>query len=158
MERQRVIIGTDAYAYHRERVEREPGRIGVDVLERLRRGKSNSGADYAAARRARSEIRQSFDALFAAYDAIALPTTVATAPLREGEDALATAARLTALTSPFNLTGLPAISVPCARDAVGLPVGLQLVGRRWHEARLLRVARAYETARGPFPWPELARA
>ena len=42
-ELQRVVIGTDAYAYHRERVEREPERIGADVLERLRRGKSNSG-------------------------------------------------------------------------------------------------------------------
>lgn len=157
MERQRVVIGTEAYAYHRERVEREPERIGADVLERLRRGKANSGADYAAARRARSEIRTAFDALFASYDAVALPTTVITAPLREAEDVLATAARLTALTSPFNLTGLPAISLPCGRGSDGLPVGLQLVGRRWHEARLLRVARAYEAARGPFPWPEVAR-
>ena len=154
---QRVVLGTEAYAYHRERVENEPERFGADVLERLRRGKANSGHDYAAARRARSEIRTAFDALFGSLDALALPTTVVTAPLREGADAVATAARLTSLTSPFNLTGLPAISVPCGHGVYGLPVGLQLVGRRWGEARLLRIARAYEVARGDFPWPEPAR-
>ena len=151
---QLVVIGTEAYAYHRERVETAPDRIGADVLARLQRGRANSGADYASARRARSEIRMAFDGMLVSYDAIALPTTVATAPLRTGEDAVATAARLTQLTSPFNLTGLPAISVPCGL-ADGLPVGLQLVGRRWQEARLLRVARAYELARGEFPWPDV---
>jgi aspartyl-tRNA(Asn)/glutamyl-tRNA(Gln) amidotransferase subunit A len=83
-----------------------------------------------------------------------------TAPLRIGQDAVAAAATLTAYTSPFNLTGLPAISIPCGFDANGLPIGLQLVARPWAEARLLRVARAYERAtswherrpgRGPAP-------
>lgn len=154
MATQLAIIGTEAYAYHRERVEREPERIGKDVLARLERGRANTGAAYALARRARSEIRTAFDVLFASYDAVASPTTVVTAPGREGEDAVATAARLTSLTSPFNLTGLPAISVPCGIADDGLPVGVQLAGRRWHEARLVRVARAYESARGPYVWPE----
>lgn len=151
---QLTIIGTDAYAFHRERFDRAPERYGEDVRTRIARGRDTTGAAYAAARRARGEIRAAFDAVFAAYDAIALPTTVVAAPLREGQDAVATAARLTALTSPFNLTGLPAISIPCG-STEGLPVGLQLVGARWHEARLLRVARAYESARGPHGWPEL---
>lgn len=153
MATQLAIIGTEAYAYHRERVEREPERIGADVLARLERGRANTGATYALARRARSEIRMAFDALLSSYDALVSPTTVVTAPERAGEDAVATAARLTALTSPFNLTGLPAISVPCGLAADGLPVGLQLAGRRWQEARLLRVARTYESARGPYAWP-----
>lgn len=152
---QLTIIGTDAYAFHRERFDREPERYGEDVRTRIARGRDVTGAGYAAARRARSEIRAAFDAVFASYDAIALPTTVVTAPPREGQDAVATAARLTALTSPFNLTGLPAISIPCG-PSDGLPVGLQLVGARWREARLLRVARAYESARGPHIWPELS--
>ena len=150
---QLTIIGTDAYAFHRERFDQGPERYGEDVRTRIARGRETTGAAYAAARRARGEIRAAFDAVFAGYDAIALPTTVVTAPLREGQDAVATAARLTALTSPFNLTGLPAISVPCGTSD-GLPVGLQLVGARWREARLLRVARAYESARGPHVWPE----
>ena len=152
---QLTIIGTDAYAFHRERFDQGPERYGEDVRTRIARGRATTGADYAAARRARSELRTAFDSVLASYDAIALPTTVTTAPLREGEDAVATAARLTALTSPFNLTGLPAISIPCG-SSDGLPVGLQLVGARWHEARLLRVARAYESARGAHVWPELS--
>lgn len=151
---QLTIIGTDAYAYHRERFDAEPGRYGEDVRARIARGKATTGAAYASARRTRSEIRAAFDALLGSYDALALPVTVTTAPRREGTDAVATAARLTALTSPFNLTGLPAIAIPCGL-AGGLPVGLQLVGARWREARLLRVARAYESARGDHAWPAL---
>jgi aspartyl-tRNA(Asn)/glutamyl-tRNA(Gln) amidotransferase subunit A len=69
---------------------------------------------------------------------------VIAAPLAEAMDAVAEAARLTALTSPFNLTGLPAISLPCGFTAEGLPVGLQIVAAPWREATALRVARAYE--------------
>jgi aspartyl-tRNA(Asn)/glutamyl-tRNA(Gln) amidotransferase subunit A len=50
------------------------------------------------------------------------------------------------LTNPFNLLGFPAISVPCGFDGAGLPVGLQLVGRPWEEATVLRAAHAYEQA------------
>jgi aspartyl-tRNA(Asn)/glutamyl-tRNA(Gln) amidotransferase subunit A len=69
---------------------------------------------------------------------------VIAAPPAEAMDAVAEAARLTALTSPFNLTGLPAVSVPCGFTAAGLPVGLQIVAGPWREATALRVARAYE--------------
>jgi aspartyl-tRNA(Asn)/glutamyl-tRNA(Gln) amidotransferase subunit A len=65
-----------------------------------------------------------------------------------------TRALLTRFTNPFNALGFPALSVPCGFVA-GLPVGLQLVGPPFQEAMLLRVARAYERARGPFPLPTL---
>ena len=55
----------------------------------------------------------------------------------------------TAFTYPFNVTGQPAASVPCGRDRDGLPVGLQIVGRRGEDALVLRAARAFERA---FPW------
>ncbi len=150
---QLTILATDAYAFHRERFDSEPERYGEDVRARIARGRDTTGAEYAQARRVRSEVSAAFDQVLASYDAIVLPTTVVAAPRREGADAVATAARLTALTSPFNLTGLPAISVPCGL-ASALPVGLQLVGARWREARLLRVARAYESARGDLAWPD----
>ncbi|HET7853221.1 MAG TPA: amidase family protein, partial [Candidatus Methylomirabilis sp.] len=51
---------------------------------------------------------------------------------------------LTRFTGPLNLTGLPAISLPCGTDVDGLPVGLQMVGRPFDEATLLRAAYAYE--------------
>jgi aspartyl-tRNA(Asn)/glutamyl-tRNA(Gln) amidotransferase subunit A len=55
----------------------------------------------------------------------------------------------TALTYPFNVTGYPAASVPCGRSAEGLPVGLQIVGRRGDEALVLRAARSFERL---TPW------
>src|SRR5690606_18736494 len=49
-------------------------------------------------------------------------------------------------TVPASLAGLPALSVPCGRDVRGLPLGLQLIGKPWDEALLLRVAHAYQDA------------
>lgn len=143
---QLVIIGAEAGAYHRERIAAHRDAYGPDVARRIDAGLTRSGAEYALARRTRDELRRAYAAALAEWDAIILPTTPTTAPLREGGDAVAAAARLTPYTSPFNLTGLPAISIPCGFDANGLPIGLQLVARPWAEARLLRIARAYERA------------
>jgi aspartyl-tRNA(Asn)/glutamyl-tRNA(Gln) amidotransferase subunit A len=143
---QRTILSTDAAAYHRERMQLHAMEIGEDVRTRLRAGEGFSGADYAIARRHRDEIRHQILALFARYDVLAMPATPIAAPLAEGTDAVAEAARLTATTSPFNLAGLPAIAVPCGYTAAGLPVGLQITSGPWREATVLRAARAYERA------------
>lgn len=143
---QRPIISADAAAYHRDDLREHADDIGTDVLERLRAGVSVTGTDYARARRDRDALRRAWIELLREYDVIATPTTRIAAPPREGEDAIAAAARLTANTSPFNLTGLPALSVPCGFTASGLPVGLQLAAGPWREATLLRAARAYERA------------
>jgi aspartyl-tRNA(Asn)/glutamyl-tRNA(Gln) amidotransferase subunit A len=148
---QHVIIGTEAAAYHRERIATDRAGYGKDVAQRIDVGATHAGPTYAAARRTRDELRRAYADALAPWDAIALPTTPLTAPLRVGQDAVAAAATLTAYTSPFNLTGVPAISVPCGFDQHGLPIGLQLVARPWAEARLLRIARAYERA---TPWHE----
>jgi aspartyl-tRNA(Asn)/glutamyl-tRNA(Gln) amidotransferase subunit A len=155
---QHVIIGTEAAAYHRDRIASDRASYGTDVAQRIETGARHSGIAYASARRTRDELRRAYAEALAPWDAIALPTTPITAPPRVGQDAVAAAATLTAYTSPFNLTGLPAISVPCGFDASGLPIGLQLVARPWAEARLLRIARAYERAtswreRRPGPGP-----
>lgn len=144
---QRVILGSDAAAFHRDRIAAGRAGYGADVARRIDAGMAVSGPEYAAARRTRVELIRAFDELFDTVDLVAVPTTPTVAPLRRGADAVAAAARLTALTSPFNLAGLPAISVPCGHDAAGLPIGLQLVSRRWGEAVLLRAARAHERER-----------
>ncbi len=143
---QRAIIGVDAAAYHRDDLERRAGDLGADVLGRLRAGAAISGVEHAQARRHRDVIRRDWSAILREYDVILTPTTPITAPPREGQDAVAAAARLTANTSPFNLTGLPAISVPCGFTRDGSPIGLQLAAGPWREASLLRAAQAYETA------------
>lgn len=143
---QLVIIGTEAAAFHRQRILEQRDGFGADVASRIELGLTRTGAEYASARRTKDELRRAYALALAGWDAIVLPTTPITAPRREGQDAVAAAATLTAYTSPFNVTGLPAISVPCGFDEAGLPIGLQLVARPWAEARLLRVARAYERA------------
>ena len=102
------------------------------------------------------EPRRDVVALFDRCDVLVTPTTAIPAPLAEemagggsAPSAVETAARLTALTSPFNLTGLPAVSLPCGLTESGLPVGLQIAGAPWAEATVLRAARAYERV---SPW------
>jgi len=145
-ETQAVVIGTEAGAYHRDRLAAHRADYGADVAKRIDAGLARTGSAYALARRTRDELRRAYADALGGWDAIVLPTTPIVAPAREGQDAVAAAATLTAYTSPFNLTGLPVISVPCGFDRSGLPIGLQLVARPWAEARLLRVARAYERA------------
>ncbi len=58
--------------------------------------------------------------------------------------------------TPFNLLGMPGLTVPLSRDADGMPVGVQLVGRPWEEARLLEAGMVLERARGAFPSPPLS--
>jgi Asp-tRNA(Asn)/Glu-tRNA(Gln) amidotransferase A subunit family amidase len=143
---QLVILGTEAAAFHGERIAAHRSEFGKDVAQRIALGLTRTGTEYATARRTRDLLRRAYGDALAKWDAILLPTTPISAPVREGQDAVAAAATLTAYTSPFNLTGVPAISIPCGFDAGGLPIGLQLVARPWAEARLLRVARAYERA------------
>jgi aspartyl-tRNA(Asn)/glutamyl-tRNA(Gln) amidotransferase subunit A len=148
---QRAILLTDAAAIHREHLRERAADIGADVLTRLRTGQTFTGVDYAQARRDRDELRREWLAVLREQDIILTPTTPMTAPPRDGQDAVAAAQRLTANTAPFNLTGLPAISIPCGFTKAGLPIGLQLAAGPWREGLLLRVARAYEHA---TPWHE----
>ncbi len=143
---QRPIIQSDAAAYHRDHIRERSADIGADVLERLRLGDAVTGVELARARRDREVLRHAWSELLREYDVILTPTTRITAPTREGQDAVAAAQRLTANTSPFNLTGLPALSVPCGFTRDRLPIGLQLAAAPWREAVLLRAAQAYESA------------
>src|SRR5207245_2669601 len=73
--------------------------------------------------------------------------------VRAAIDRLAGAGAEVRITRIFDGTGQPAISIPCGLDSAGLPIGLQLAGRLWDEAGVLRAGRAYELARGGFPPP-----
>jgi aspartyl-tRNA(Asn)/glutamyl-tRNA(Gln) amidotransferase subunit A len=134
----------DAATYHRERLSEHPEKFGADVRRRLETGRDLSAADYVLARRTQSETKRQVGRLFGEYDVLMLPATPSAAPLIDGGNAVEFARRLTRFTAPFNLTGLPAISIPCGFTSMGLPMGLQLVAAPWNEARLLQTARAYE--------------
>jgi len=74
------------------------------------------------------------------------PATPITATPIEGPDGVQMAGRLTRFAAQFNLTGLPALALPCGFTSRGLPVGLQIIGPHWSEARVLRAGYAYEQA------------
>ena len=150
-----VIVG-EAAAVHRRRVEETPAAFGADVLEYLRAALKMPAYQYAEAARMRDALRsgRADETLFASADVLVMPATPVPA-LRSDEIATSNpVAALTRNTAPFDLSGQPAITVPCGLTSAGLPVGLQIVGQRWDEATVLRAARAYEAARGPLPSPD----
>lgn len=140
-----VMVVADAAVFHRERLEAHPDWFGDDVRRRLERGRAVTTTEYVLARRTQSETRRYFELFFQEFDLLLLPTTATTAALIEGLDSAAFAPKMTRFTAPFNLTGLPAITLPSGKDALGMPIGVQLVAGPWQEARLLRGARALES-------------
>jgi len=142
------MVIADAAAFHRERLNDNPGGFGPDVRERLEAGRAVTSTEYSLARRVQSEMKHAFARFFDEYDVLLLPTTAVTAPPIENMDSAAYAPKLTRFTAPFNLTGLPALSLPCGFSPQGLPVGLQIVGKAWDEKKVLQAGFAYEEASG----------
>jgi aspartyl-tRNA(Asn)/glutamyl-tRNA(Gln) amidotransferase subunit A len=114
-----------------------------------------TGLDSSAALVARDEFWQRVRVLFESYDLLITPT-LAVPPFPVGQDNADPLTdepqgelQWTQFTYPFNLTGQPAVSVPCGWTDDGLPIGMQIIGRRFDDALVLRAARAFEIAR---PW------
>ncbi len=139
-----TMTQADGATFHRERLSDHPDWFGEDVRMRLEAGRNTTSTDYSLARCTQAEMKRRLERLFETYDVLLLPTTPITAPPIDGGPAVAEARRLTRFTAPFNLTGVPAISMPCGFSQQGLPIGLQMVGPHWEEARLLRAAYTYE--------------
>jgi len=146
---QLVTLRTEATAVHSRWIRTRPRAYGSDVRIRLQLGALVGGADYVLAQRMRARLRAAIDQVFEEVDVLLLPTTPITAPVigdrtvrwRSGQEPVDGA--LVRLTAPFNLTGLPALSVPFG-SAAGLPIGLQVVGRWMDDARVLAVGRLLE--------------
>jgi len=156
-----TLLMVEASTGHLRTLRETPYAYGQDVRERLLVGLALAGERYVRARSVRRAlIRRFLQEVFPRVDVLVSPTVPVPAPPLEEETTYLsgkpynTRALLTRFTNPFNALGFPALSVPCGFVA-GLPVGLQLVGPPFQEAMLLRVARAYERARGPFPLPTL---
>ncbi|RDV36789.1 Asp-tRNA(Asn)/Glu-tRNA(Gln) amidotransferase subunit GatA [Bradymonadaceae bacterium TMQ3] len=118
--------------------------LGAEVQRRLLLGHSllSGQTTLANAQNARAHIRKNLDEALTHVDALLTPTTPDTAPRRDAPDD--PEHHRDRFTLPANLAGLPAISLPLGHDADGLPFGLQLIGRRGHDAHLLAIARALE--------------
>lgn len=141
-----LIVTSEAAAFHRQRLAERPEDFGADVRQRLQTGAAYTSTEYVLARRTQAELRRLYELFFNDYDVLLMPTTPIPAPSLDGPDAVEQARTLTRFTAPLNLTGLPALSLPCGFSRDGLPIGLQIVARPWAEAALLRAGQAYETA------------
>ena len=139
-----LMTQADGAAFHRDRMKEHPDWFGADVRLRLETGAAFTSSEYILARHTQSEIRRKCELLFDEYDALLLPTTPIPAPILEGENALERARQLTRFTAPFNLTGMPALSIPCGFTKDSLPIGLQIVSRAWNEAGVLRTGYAFQ--------------
>lgn len=126
--------------------------FSADVGRLVRFGRFVTGPDYLKAEQFRHVLMQDYARVFETADVIIGPTEPVTAPPigadmvevgTQRESALAATWRLT---YPYNLTGLPAITLPCGFDEDSLPIGLQIVARPFDEAAILRAASAYEAA------------
>jgi len=140
------ITQADGAAYHHKRLTEHPDWFGADVLQRLQTGSALGSREYALARMTQAEGRRRFEIFVEKFDILLLPTTPITAPLIEKTGAIEAARQLTRFTSPFNLTGLPALAVPCGFTSTGLPVSLQIVSKHWGEGKLLQASFSYEQA------------
>lgn len=129
---------------------KDPGQFDPDIARQIERGLSWRGVDVAAALGASSAIKDAFVAFFGEYDILLAPTVPCVAwPLAQlGPDMIGgkkANPRAHAAFTPFvNHARLPAISIPCGRDAGGLPFGIQIIGQRGQDRLLLRVAQRIE--------------
>ncbi|MDP1713985.1 MAG: amidase [Anaerolineales bacterium] len=141
-----IMTQADGAAFHRERLQEHPDWFGADVRQRLEAGAAVTSSEYALARRTQAEFKRKCDLLFEQYDLLMLPTTPIPAPFLEGENAIERARQLTRFTAPFNLSGLPVLSLPCGFTKEGLPIGLQIASRAWNEVGVLRAGYAFQEA------------
>lgn len=141
------ILQAEAAAYHHDRMLTQADQFGTDVLTRLKTGDSVSGLDYANARRTQVAWTYQLQQLFESIDALVLPATPMPAlRIDEADPIKLSRGNLTRFTRMFNLSGHPAIVLPCGFTADGLPIGLQIVGGLWQEKKILQLAHAYEQA------------
>ncbi len=145
----RTLQAAESYAVHAENVAKTPEQYQAETLRRIRSGENTSAADYIRGRRELDESRRIIATIFADVDALITPTMPIPAPLiadlKKNPDALRPAElKLLRNTRPFNVWGLPAISVPCGFTRDGLPIGLQIAAPHWREDLVLRLANAYE--------------
>jgi len=147
----RTVQAAESFAYHAEHVARTPELYQPETLRRIRSGANISAAEYIRRRRELEQERRRAHDFFADVDLLVTPTMPIPAPAiadMKKDPAALRPAELALLrnTRPFNVWGLPAVSVPCGFTKTGLPIGLQIAGPHWREDLVLRLAHAYEQA------------
>ena len=146
-----VIMVSEAFAYHEPNLKTRPQDFGQIVRGRFRIGGLMSASDYLQAQRVRTWARRDFAEVMKTVDYLVTPTMTQPAPAFEGYDPISTT-RGKSFTAPFNVTGLPAISVPCGFSENGLPIGMQIAGKPFDEPGVIQAAYTYQQYAG---WHEV---
>jgi aspartyl-tRNA(Asn)/glutamyl-tRNA(Gln) amidotransferase subunit A len=148
-----ILARSESAAVHARVVRERPHELGAAVRSRLEVGFHISAHDYLQAGRLRARLAREFVAeVFAETDAVLAPTIPEPAPPLDAvtagpvDEIVRRMGRFSRLTRPFNALGLPVVALPCGATADGRPLGLQIVGRPFDEATVLRLAHAYEQA------------
>ncbi|HTY49148.1 MAG TPA: amidase [Steroidobacteraceae bacterium] len=146
------FAAAEAYAVHRARLARSLSDYDPRVSARILRGREQDAADYLELQDARRNLKERVDRLLADFDVVAMPTTPIIAPTFDDVAADADYGRLNllALRNPTvtNILDRCAISLPC-HEAGSAPVGLMLMGHRYQDRRLLRIAATVEALVAP---------
>jgi aspartyl-tRNA(Asn)/glutamyl-tRNA(Gln) amidotransferase subunit A len=151
-----AILGVEARAYHEGAFPGRSSEYGPLVRARLASQGDVDAETYARSMTLLREARAGLaDRDLDRIDVLAMPTVPTRAWTIEEAKEVGRPSEWTRITRIFDLTGQPAISIPCGTDPDDLPIGLQFAARMWDEAAALRAARAYELVRGPFPLPPL---
>ncbi len=162
--RDRTVARAEAYAFHAEHIARAPELYKPDTLTKLRMGASIDAPAYIQAHREIDALRRTAPDIFKDIDVLVTPTSPVVAPKfadwpAKFEDVVAAETTLLRNTRPFNPLGIPSVSIPCGMAGAGLPVGMQISGPPWAEARILAVAAAFERAtkwHGMHPAPQFS--
>jgi aspartyl-tRNA(Asn)/glutamyl-tRNA(Gln) amidotransferase subunit A len=140
-----VVRAAEAFAYHREFVAKSPELYQPLTLRRIRLGAEVTTSAYIQARRDLAQVRRTAGKSFESVDALVTATLPIPPPAisdPKADDILPAVRN----TSPFNVNGLPAISVRCGFTSTGLPIGMQIIGPPGGDAVVLQLAHAYEQA------------
>jgi aspartyl-tRNA(Asn)/glutamyl-tRNA(Gln) amidotransferase subunit A len=147
-----LVLAVEAAAFHKRWLIERPGDYGPQVLMRLQNGLAIPGVSYLEAMRWRGPALAAFNAAVAGVDAVIAPVapvpapTIAESDVGNSPGAEAVIQRLTRFTRPINYLGLPSLAIPSGFTPGGLPVGMQLIGRSFDEAMLLRIGAAFQRA------------
>ena len=147
-----LVVAVEASAFHKRWLIERPQDYGPQVLMRLQNGLAIPGVSYLEAMRWRGPALAAYLAAVAGTDAVIVPgapvpaPTLAESDVGNGPDADAVIQRLTRFTRPVNYLGVPSLAIPSGFTKNGLPVGMQLIGRSFDEAMLLRIGAAFQRA------------
>jgi aspartyl-tRNA(Asn)/glutamyl-tRNA(Gln) amidotransferase subunit A len=140
------IVLAENYAFHAPYFAKTPQLYHAAISRNLRQGSEVTTAAYIQSCRELDDARRAIGAVFSNVDLLVTPTTAMLPPTIEEAVRLGIEVELNRNTAPFNVFGLPTISIPCGLTSSGLPIGVQISGPRFGEAKVLALAHAYEQA------------